>query len=224
MIVAAERLKLYGYWRSSAAYRVRIALNLKGLPYEILPVHLTENGGMQHTDAYRKINPQEMIPVLIDGERVIRQSIAIVEYLEEAYEGGTKLLPTAIRDRARVRCLAQIVACDIHPLGNLRVLQYLEREFNTPQVERERWAQHWIREGFAAFEQLLADNPSTGQFCEGDEPTLADVCLVPQVYNARRWSVDMTPFPTIVRIDAECAKVPAFANARPENQPDAPKA
>ena len=222
--MAAERLKLYGYWRSSAAYRVRIALNLKGLPYEIAPVHLTENGGAQHGDAFRKLNPQELIPVLVDGERIIRQSMAIIEYLEEAYESAVKLLPTMVRERARVRGLAQIVACDIHPLGNLRVLQYLEREFNTPQVERERWAQHWIREGFAAFEHLLAENPSTGLFCEGDEPTMADICLVPQVYNARRWSVDMTPFPTIVRIDAECTKLPAFANARPENQPDAPKA
>ena len=221
--MAAERLKLYGYWRSSAAYRVRIALNLKGLPYEIVPVHLTQNGGAQHAQAFQKLNPQELVPVLVDGERIIRQSIAIMEYIEEAYEGAAKLLPTAVRDRARVRCLAQIVACDIHPLGNLRVLQYLEREFYTPQVERERWAQHWIREGFAAFERLLAESPSTGQFCEGDEPTMADVCLVPQVYNARRWSVDMGAFPTIVRIDAECAKLPAFANARPENQPDAPK-
>ncbi|HSN00493.1 MAG TPA: maleylacetoacetate isomerase [Rudaea sp.] len=222
--MAAERLKLYGYWRSSAAYRVRIALNLKGLPYEIVPVHLTENGGAQHADAFHKINPQELIPVLVDGERIVRQSLAIIEYLEEAYDGSVKLLPTTVRERARVRGLAQIVACDIHPLGNLRVLQYLEREFNTPQVERERWAQHWIHEGFMAFESLLAENPSTGLFCEGDEPTMADICLVPQVYNARRWSVDMAPFPTITRIDAECAKLPAFANARPENQPDAPKA
>lgn len=221
--MAAERLKLYSYWRSSAAYRVRIALNLKGLAYEIVPVHLTDNGGAQHADAFRKLNPQEMIPVLVDGERIIRQSLAIVEYLEETYEGAAKLLPTTVRERARVRGLAQIVACDIHPLGNLRVLQYLEREFNTPQVERERWAQHWISDGFAAFENLLVDNPSTGLFCEGDEPTLADICLVPQVYNARRWSVDMSPFPTIRRVNDECMKHPAFANARPENQTDAPK-
>lgn len=222
--MAAERLKLHGYWRSSAAYRVRIALNLKGLPYEDVPVHLTDHGGAQHADAFRRINPQKLIPVLVDGERVIRQSLAIIEYLEEAYEGAAKLLPTTVRERARVRSLSQIVACDIHPLGNLRVLQYLEREFNTPQVERERWTQHWIREGFIAFESLLAENPSTGVFCEGDEPTMADICLVPQVYNARRWSVDMAAFPTIARIDAECAGLSAFENARPENQLDAPKA
>ena len=219
----SDLIRLYSYWRSSAAYRVRIALNLKGLRYDYLAVNLAAEGGQQHAAEFHNLNPQELVPVLVDGERIIRQSIAIMEYIEEAYEGAAKLLPTAVRDRARVRCLAQIVACDIHPLGNLRVLQYLEREFNTPQVERERWAQHWIREGFAAFERLLAESPSTGQFCEGDEPTMADVCLVPQVYNARRWSVDMGAFPTIVRIDAECAKLPAFANARPENQPDAPK-
>ena len=221
--MASESMKLYSYWRSSAAFRVRIALNLKGLPYEIVPVHLIEGGGVQHQPDYCKLNPQQMVPVLVDGERVIRQSMAIVEYLEEAYEGGRKLMPVNPRERARVRGLAQIVACDIHPLGNLRVLQYLEREFNTPQVERERWTQHWMSEGFVAFERLLADNPSTGLFCEGDEPTLADICLVPQVYNAQRWSVDMSGFPLIRRINAECLKVDAFMQARPENQPDAPK-
>ncbi|MDC8011081.1 maleylacetoacetate isomerase [Tahibacter soli] len=215
-------LRLYGYWRSSAAYRVRIALNLKGLPYETVPVHLVNNGGEQHAEAYRRLNPQELIPVLQDGGRIVRQSMAIVEYLDEAYEGHCKLLPTPARDRARVRALAQIVACDVHPLNNLRVLQYLEREFNVPPVERERWSRHWIVEGFRAFEELLAENPSTGQFCEGDDPSLADVCLIPQVYNARRWDVDLSPFPTIQRIDEHCRKLPAFADARPEAQPDAP--
>ncbi len=220
----AERIKLYSYWRSSAAYRVRIALNLKGLNYDLVPVHLTSDGGEQHHDTFHSLNPQELLPVLVDGERIVRQSLAIIEYLEEAYEGERKLLPTTVRERARARALAQIVACDIHPLGNLRVLQYLEREFNTPQVERERWAQHWITEGFIAFESLLADNPSTGLFCEGDEPTLADICLVPQVYNAQRWSIDLKRFPSIQRINAECLKLEAFVRARPENQPDAPKA
>ncbi|HJU39095.1 MAG TPA: maleylacetoacetate isomerase [Tahibacter sp.] len=217
-------LRLYGYWRSSAVYRVRIALNLKGLPYETVPVHLVNNGGEQHAESYRKLNPQELIPVLRDGGRIVRQSLAIVEYLDEAYEGECKLLPATARDRARVRALAQLIACDVHPLNNLRVLQYLEREFNAPQVERERWSRHWIAEGFRAFEELLADSPSTGQFCEGDDPTLADVCLVPQVYNARRWGVDLEPFPTIVRIDAHCRTLPAFDAARPEAQPDAPAA
>jgi maleylacetoacetate isomerase len=219
----AESIKLYSYWRSSAAFRVRIALNLKGLLYDIVPVHLTDDGGAQHKPAFNAINPQELVPVLLDGERVIRQSMAIIEYLEEAYEGERKLLPTTARERARVRGLAQIVACDIHPLNNLRVMQYLEKEFNTPQVERDRWSQHWMQEGFAAFESLLAQNPSTGIFCEGDEPTMADISLVPQVYNAQRWSVDMSPFPTVQRVAAECMKLPAFERARPENQPDAPK-
>jgi len=220
--MANDSLKLYSYWRSSAAFRVRIALNLKGLPYETVPVHLTDGGGQQHAAAFREINAQELIPVLVDGVRVIRQSMAIIEYLDEVYDGERKILPATARERARVRALAQIVACDIHPLNNLRVMQYLEREFNTPQVERERWTQHWIREGFVAIESQLADNPSTGLFCEGDEPTMADICLVPQVYNAQRWSVDMSAFPLIQRINAECMKLEAFERARPENQPDAP--
>jgi maleylacetoacetate isomerase len=217
-----DGVKLYSYWRSSAAYRVRIALNLKGLEYDVVAVPLAEGG--QHDDEFRAVNPQQLVPVLVDRSRVIRQSLAIIEYLEEAYEGERKLLPGTARERARVRGLAHIIACDVHPLNNLRVMQYLEREFNTPQVERERWTQHWIREGFAAFENLLADNPSTGEFCEGDEPTMADVCLVPQVYNAKRWSVDMTPYPLIQRISDSCMKLEEFVRARPENQPDAPKA
>ena len=218
-----DSIKLYSYWRSSAAFRVRIALNLKGLLYDIVPVHLTDDGGAQHKAPFRDINPQQLIPVLVDGERVIRQSMAIVEYLDEAYDGERKLLPATARERARVRSLAQIVACDIHPLNNLRVMQYLEKEFNAPQVERDRWTQHWMKEGFAAFEALLAQNPSTGIFCEGDEPTMADICLAPQVYNARRWSVDMSPFPTVQRVADECMKLDAFERARPENQPDAPR-
>jgi len=219
--MTGEGVKLYSYWRSSASYRVRIALNLKGLDYDIVPVHLADNE--QHGGDFRAVNPQELVPVLVDRSRVIRQSMAIIEYLEEAYEGERKLLPGTARERSRVRGLAHIIACDIHPLNNLRVMQYLEREFNTPQVERERWTQHWIREGFTAFEQLLADNPSTGMYCEGDEPTMADICLVPQVYNAKRWSVDMAPFPLIQRINDSCLKLEEFERARPENQPDAPK-
>jgi maleylacetoacetate isomerase len=219
--MAVEGIKLYGYWRSSAAFRVRIALNLKGLSYDIVPVDLTRDD--QHDTEFRELNPQELTPVLIDGTRIIRQSMAIVEYLDETYDGEHKLMPVNTRERARVRGLAQLIACDIHPLNNLRVMQYLEREFNAPQVERDRWTQHWIREGFGAMERLLGTNPSTGLFCEGDEPTLADVCLVPQVYNAQRWSVDLDPFPLIRRINAECMRLGAFERARPENQPDAPK-
>jgi maleylacetoacetate isomerase len=222
--MAAEGLKLYSYWRSSAAYRARIALNLKGLPYELLTVNLAgKGGGDQHLPEFRAVNPQELIPVLVDGERVIRQSMAIVEYLDETYP-GPRLLPVTARERARARGLAQLVACDIHPLNNLRVLQYLEREFNTPQVERERWVRHWIEAGFVALEELLVGNPSTGDFCEGDTPSIADICLVPQTYNALRFGVDLAPFPTIRRIYELCVTVPAFDRARPEKQPDAPAA
>jgi maleylacetoacetate isomerase len=218
-----EGLRLYSYWRSSAAYRVRIALNLKGLPYEQVPVHLLDNGGEQHGAEFRALNPQELIPVLADGDRLIRQSLAIIEYLEEAYDGEAKLLPATARARARVRALAQMIACDIHPLNNLRVQQYLEREFSAPKVECESWTKHWIVEGFNAIEALLAENTSTGVYCEGDEPSLADIFLVPQVYNARRASVDLDPYPIIRRIDANCMMLTEFERARPENQPDAPK-
>ena len=217
----AGGLKLYSYWRSSAAYRVRIALNLKGLEYDIEPVHLVRDGGEQHRPEYRKVNPQELVPVLIDGRRVIRQSIAIIEYLDETYDGEMKLLPTIARDRARVRALALVVACDIHPLNNTRVMRFLENEFGLSEEQRGRWMRRWMEEGFRSFEELIAGHPSTGQFCEGDTPTIADICLVPQVYNARRFLIDMTPFPTIERIVAACLDLSAFEAARPENQPDA---
>lgn len=216
-----EHLKLYGYWRSSAAYRVRIALNLKGLDYEQVPVHLIRDGGEQHTPDYALTHPQKLVPVLQHGERKVRQSLAIMEYLEELWP-DPPLLPLAARDRARVRALALLIACDIHPLNNLRVLQYLEREWNAPQPERDEWVRHWIAEGFRAFEAMLVEDLSRGAFCEGDSPGIADCCLVPQVYNARRFGVDLEPFPTIRRIEAECLALPAFDAARPERQPDAP--
>ncbi len=218
---ANEPLTLYDYWRSSACYRVRIALNLKGLPYESRPIHLVRNGGEQHSAAYREVNPQEAVPSLVDGERTIRQSLAIIEYLDEAYDGEMKLLPAIARDRARSRGLALLVACDVHPLNNLRVMQYLERELKTPQDGRERWTRHWMEEGFRAFEALIADHPSTGAYCDGDAPTVADICLIPQVYNAYRFGVDMAPYPTILRINEQCLSLPAFDAARPERQPDA---
>jgi maleylacetoacetate isomerase len=220
-MATAGGLRLYSYWRSSAAYRVRIALNLKGLDYEIVPVHLVRDGGEQHSPEYRKINPQELVPTLVDGRRVIRQSVAIVEYLDETYDGEMKLLPPTARDRARVRSLAMLVACDIHPLNNTRVVRYLERELGADEAARHRWMRHWMEEGFASFEELVARHPSTGLFCEGDTPTLADVCLVPQVYNARRFGVDLSPYPTIEAIVAACMQLEAFDRARPENQPDA---
>ena len=217
----SESLQLYSYWRSSAAYRVRIGLNLKGLPYDIVPVHLVRDGGQQHSDAYRVLNPQELVPTLGHGQRRLTQSLAILEYLDEVWP-TPPLLPATARERQRVRALALLVACEVHPLNNLRVLQYFEHEWNVPQPERDQWVKHWIEDGFRAGEALLAEHPSTGDFCEGEMPTLADCCLVPQVYNARRFGVDLTPYPTIRRIEAACLALPAFDAARPENQPDAP--
>jgi len=216
-------LLLYDYWRSSACYRVRIALNLKGLAYALKPVHLLRDGGEQHADAYRGVNPQQVVPALVDGQRVVRQSLAIIEYLDET-RPHTPLLPPVPRDRAHVRGLAQLVACDIHPLNNLRVMQYLERELGAAQDARERWTRHWMEEGFRAFEAILAGDAATGEFCHGDTPGLADACLVPQVYNANRFGVDLAPYPTIRAINERCLALPAFDAARPERQPDAPAA
>ncbi len=214
-------LILHSYWRSSAAYRVRIGLNLKGLAYKIESVHLVRDGGEQHRPEYAAINPQRSVPVLQHGQRMLRQSLAILEYLDEMWPQPA-LLPATARERQRVRALAQLVACDIHPLNNLRVLQYFEREWGVPQPERDEWVKHWIADGFEAFETLLRDNPSTGEFCSGHVPGLADCCLIPQVYNARRFGVDLTPYPTITRIEQTCLALPAFDAARPERQPDAP--
>ena len=216
-----DTLKLFSYWRSSAAYRVRIGLNLKGLAYETEPVHLLRDGGEQHGAAFREANPQGLVPVLQHGQRMLRQSVAILEYLDETWPDHP-LLPAVARDRQRVRAIAQVVACDIHPLNNLRVLQYFDREWHVPQPERDEWVRHWIVEGFLAVEAMLTHHPATGRFCEGDRPTLADCCLVPQVYNARRFGVDLNPFPTIARIEAACLQLPAFDAARPERQPDCP--
>jgi maleylacetoacetate isomerase len=213
-----EPLLLYSYWRSSAAWRVRIGLHLKGLEYETVPVHLLRDGGQQHSDEYKARNPQQLVPTLLHEERAITQSLAILEYLDETHP-SPPLLPAVAHERARVRALAQLIACDIHPLNNLRVLQYLERECSVPQDARNVWVQHWIGEGFAALETLL-NEPATGIFCHGDSPMLADCCLIPQVYNARRFGVDMAAFPAISRIEATCLALPAFADTRPEVQPD----
>lgn len=214
-------IKLYSYWRSSASYRVRIALNLKELKHEVVPVNLVKDDGEHRQSEFHHLNPQERVPVLIDGGRIVRQSLAIIEYLEEVYDGH-RLLPGTARERARARGLAHLIATDISPLGNLSVLNYLALEDHMPQIERERWVRTWINRGFAAFEELIADNPSTGEFCEGDLPSIADCCLVPQVYSARRFEVDLTPFPTICRINDHCLSLPAFDLARPEKQVDAP--
>jgi maleylacetoacetate isomerase len=218
-----EGLRLHGYWRSSAAYRVRIALNLKGLAYESVPVHLIRDGGDQHRPDFAAINPQKLIPVLQHGSRMVRQSLAIIEYLDEVWS-DPPLLPATPRDRAHARAMSLLVACDIHPLNNLRVLQYLEREFNAPQNQRDDWVRYWIVDGLRAFETLLVDDLARGTFCEGDTPGIADCCLIPQVYNARRFDVDLAPYPTIRRIEAECLALAAFDTARPEMQEDAPEA
>lgn len=213
-------LKLYSYWRSSAAYRVRIALHLKQLPFQTLAVDLRI--GAQASAEMHARNPQDLVPVLVDGERTIRQSMAIIEYLEETHEGrGYRLLPVEPRERARVRGLAQLIACDIHPLNNLRVVNALRERFGADTAAREDWMRHWMSLGLEAFEQLLADNPSTGIYCEGDEPTLADCLLIPQVYNARRFGLDVSRWPHIARIDAAARALPEFAAAAPEAQPDA---
>lgn len=214
------QLKLYGYWRSSAVYRLRIALNLKQLRYEYVPVSLKD--GAQHDAEFQARNPQALVPVLTHGERTFRQSMSIIEYLDEAFEGrGYRLIPVEARERARVRALSQVVACDIHPLNNLRVVGELEKRFGATQAQKDDWMRHWMALGLDALEQLLAGNPSTGTFCEGDEPTMADCLLVPQVYNAQRFQLDLRPYPTIQRINAAALALPEFDQARPENQPDA---
>ena len=214
-------LTLHTYWRSSAAYRVRIALNLKGLEHELVPVHLVRDGGEQHAEAYRKVNPQGLVPALQHGQRIVRQSMAISEYLDDTF-ADVPLLPATARDRARVRGLAQIIACDVHPLGNLRVLQYLEREFKATAEQREAWIRHWMALGLASVEALLAADPATGDFCEGERPGFADCLLLPQLYNARRFGLDLEPYPTVRRIEASCLALDAFKRAAPEAQPDAP--
>jgi maleylacetoacetate isomerase len=211
-------VKLYGYFRSSAAYRVRIALALKKIPYEALALDL--RAAAQRDPTYLALNPQGLVPALVDEELVLAQSLAILEYLEET-RPTPPLLPRDPGARARVRQLAALVACDIHPLNNLRVLEYLERELGAAPPVRERWIRHWIETGFAALETLLTGAPQTGRFCHGDEPTLADVCLVPQIYNARRFGCALEAFPTLLAIDARCRALPAFAAAAPEQQADA---
>ncbi|MEO7067343.1 MAG: maleylacetoacetate isomerase [Rhodanobacter sp.] len=215
-----EDLVLYSYWRSSAAYRVRIALNLKGLKYTYRSVHLLQDGGQQHSPDYRLINPQELVPTLCDGERTFTQSLAIMEYLDET-RPGPPLLPTDARGRAQVREWALLIACDIHPLGNLRVLQYLESDYAADAEKRALWSRHWMAMGFCALEEALLTSPATGRFCYGDTPGIADACLVPQYYNALRWKLPLNDYPTLQRIYAECIKLEPFQRAAPEVQPDA---
>ena len=213
-------LKLHTYFRSSASYRVRIALNLKGLPFESVGVHLVRDGGAQHSLDYAALNPTRLVPTLQDNEHTFLQSLAILEYLEETHPTPA-LLPPDAPARARVRALAQTIACEIHPLNNLRVLQYLTQELKIDDVAKTAWYRHWVTLGFTALESLLASSSHTGAFCHGNTPTIADCCLVPQVANARRFAISLEAFPCIVRIDAACLALDAFVQARPEEQPDA---
>ena len=209
---------LYSYFRSSAAYRVRIALNLKNIDYEIRPVHLLKNGGEQYNSDYLALNPQGRVPVLVVENKVLTQSSAIIEYLEETYP-SPPLLPANAVERAYVRTIAQIVACDIHPLNNLRVLAYLKDSVKEDGFEHA-WRIHWIQEGFAALEQLLQKQGYCGRFCSGGMPSMADAFLVPQVYNALRFGCEISSFPSIGSIYKNCLQETTFINAAPEHQPD----
>ncbi|WP_431687962.1 maleylacetoacetate isomerase [Hahella sp. NBU794] len=213
-------MQLYDYWRSSAAYRVRIALNLKGLPYEAHSVHLVKDGGQQHQSDYKALNPQGLVPLLTDGEFRLNQSLAIIEYLEDSHPTPA-LLPADPQTKAQVRAFSQVIACDIHPLDNLRVLQYLTGPMEVNEEKKLVWYQHWILEGFKALEQMAASYADKGPYCFGEQVTMADVCLIPQVYNANRFNCPMMNFPRLREINDNCLKLEAFQKATPEQQADA---
>jgi maleylpyruvate isomerase len=213
-------MKLYSYFRSSAAYRVRIALNLKNLAYETMPVHLLRSGGEQLTAEYRKLNPDGVVPTLVDGDVVLQQSLAIIEYLDETHP-QPPLLPSDPADRAYVRAVALQVACEVHPLDNLRVLRYLKHQLGVSEEAKNAWYRHWVENGFDSLEARLASEPRVGKLVFGDEPTLADLCLVPQIFNAQRFNIDTQRYPTIQRIYDYASGLDAFARAAPGAQPDA---
>ena len=211
-------MTLYDYFRSTAAYRVRITLNLKGLDYQQAPVNLLK--GEDHGMDYRAVNPQGLVPALTVDKAVLQQSLAICEYLDEV-EPEPPLLPGDPLQRAQIRALAQMVACDIHPVNNLRILKYLTGELGVSEAQKLNWYRHWIDEGFRPIEQILEKTAPDGPFCFGERVTLADICLVPQIYNARRFELDLTPYPRIVAIEQHCLTLDAFERAKPDNQPDA---
>lgn len=217
-------MKLYSYFRSSASYRVRIALNLKGLAYDTVPVHLIKNGGEQNAPEYRALHADALVPALVDdasgNDAVLTQSLAIIEYLDEAYPEPA-LLPKAALDRAYVRSLALSIACEIHPLNNLRVLRYLTQTLKVAEDDKNAWYRHWVEQGLQALEATLVRDARTGRFCHGETPTLADCVLVPQVFNAQRFNCDLSLMPTIQRINDACLALDAFRNAAPDRQPDA---
>jgi maleylacetoacetate isomerase len=213
--------KLYGYWRSSASYRVRIALNLKKIEYAYIPVHLVKNGGEQRSEAYQLLNPSMLVPTLVDDDSdiTLNQSLAIIEYLDEKYPDSLALMPQHTADKARVRMIAQDIACDVQPLANLRVLNKLKEEFNASDEAVKKWAYDYIVAGFEALEKRLVTQ--AGKYAYGYSVTLADICIVPQVYNALRFEVDMAQFPTIFKVYQNCQLLDAFIKAAPENQSDA---
>ncbi len=216
---ATPTLVLHNYFRSSAAYRVRIAMQLKGLPYAYIPVHLTRDGGMQFSAPYAMLNPQQLVPLLDHDGFQLSQSLAIIEYLDEQFP-EVRLVPEALQMRARVRQIALAIACDIHPLQNLRVLKYLTNKLGLSEDDKTGWIHHWLTLGLAALEADLARSPFSGRFCVGDKPTMADCALVPQMFSAARFGVDTSPYPTLRSIYEHCEAVPAIAAAHPARQPD----
>jgi maleylacetoacetate isomerase/maleylpyruvate isomerase len=212
--------KLYSFWRSSAAFRVRIALNLKGVDYAVIPIHLNKHGGDQQSAEYADKNPNRLVPLLDDGKNSIHQSLAIIEYLEEIH-AEPALLPKVAMDRAWVRSLAMDIAIDIHPITNLRVLRYLIKQLGISKEDKDVWYQHWMHLGLESLEKQLLKDPRVGRFAYGDQPGLIDICLVPQLFNALSSQMDTSCYPTLMRIFDECMKLPAFIDASWENQIDA---
>lgn len=211
-------ITLYGYWRSSAAYRVRIALNLKQIAFQQEFVHLVKDGGEQYSKGYEELNPAHLVPTLVDGDFTLNQSLAIIDYLDEQYP-QVSLYPKELKQKATVKALVLDVGCEIHPINNLRVQQYISTEFQASAEQKLAWMNHWMRIGFTALETKLAQ--TSGKYCVKDEVSVADICLVPQVYNARRFNIDMSAYPNITRIVDNCNQLSAFIDALPENQPDA---
>jgi maleylpyruvate isomerase len=213
-------VKLYSYFRSSAAYRVRIVLNLKNLPYETVPIHLLKDGGQQLRPEYRRLSPAGLVPTLIDQDTPLNQSLAIIEYLEETHPAPSVLPPSAL-DRAYARAIALQIACEIHPLNNLRVLKYLKHTLRIADEQKDAWYRHWVESGFETLEGQLASDSRTGRFAIGDTPTLADAFIVPQVFNAKRFNIDTASFPTLERVYDNAMQLDAFQRAAPAAQPDA---
>lgn len=213
-------MKLHSYFRSSASYRVRIALNLKGLSYDLVPVHLLKNGGEQHTESFRALNPDALVPVLENEGVALTQSLAIIEFLEETYPTPA-LLATNALDRAWQRSVALMIACDIHPINNLRILQYLTNVLGVSEEEKNTWYRHWCEQGLASVEQMLSQDERVGRYCYGDSPSLADCFLIPQIANAKRLQCDLTAMPTLLKINDACLQLDTFIHASPAEQPDA---